>query len=114
MMLRSAYIASVYFLILILMAMTMTMTMIRSTSFGSVSIGKLSSRDSTTIQTLDDSTGINNDFDMSLVLLPTAYSPTAMPVAATTANDHTVYVHYCCQFDCYSMDYSPSKCQSKR
>jgi len=51
---------------------------------------------------------------MSLVLLPTAYSPTAMLVAAATANDHTVHVHSCCQFDCYSMDYSPSKCQSER
>jgi len=65
---------------------------------------KFSSRDPTTFPTLDDSTGDNNDYDMSLVLLPTANSPTAMPVAATTANDHTVYVHYCCQFECCSMD----------
>jgi len=39
-----------------MMMMTMTMTMIRSTSFDSVSFGELSSRDSTTIPTLDDST----------------------------------------------------------
>jgi len=97
-----------------MMMMMMMLTMIRSTSFDSVSIGKLSFRDSTTIPTLDDSTGDNNDYDMSLVLLPTAHSPTAMPVAATAANDHTVYVHYYGQFECYSMDYSPSKCHSDR
>jgi len=43
-------------ILILMMMMTMTMTMIRSTSFDSVSFGELSSRDSTTIPTLDDST----------------------------------------------------------
>jgi len=91
-------------MILMMMMMMMMMMMIRSTSFDSVSTGQFSSRGPTTIPTSDDSTDDNNDFDMSLVLLPTANSPTAMPVAPTAANDHTVYVHYCCQFECYSID----------
>ena len=72
--------------------MMMMMMIIRSTSFDSVSTGQFSSRDLTTIPTSDDSTDDNNDYDMSLVLLPTANSPTATPIDAAT-NGPRVYVH---------------------